>query len=182
MEDHNGYILVDTAPRKGTTFSLYVPVSREMENELATTVEISTEGCERILIVDDDPIQRRVARHLLKRLGYKVNVVSSGERAVTHLKKKLYDLLVMDMVMDGIDGAEAYRQILDAKPGQKAIILSGYAMSNRVEEALRLGAGSFVAKPITQKVLANAVRRELDRKTKSQRLRRATLRTDRRTV
>jgi PAS domain S-box-containing protein len=164
VEDHGGYILVDTKYRKGTRFSLYFPVARDMENEFAATIETSKGGNERILIVDDDPIQRRVARHLLRRLGYKVSVVSSGERAVVHIKKQRYDLLVMDMVMDGIDGAEAFRQILEIKPDQRAIILSGYAMSNRVEEALRLGAGSFVAKPVTQRVLANAVRREIDRK------------------
>ncbi|MCG8605253.1 response regulator [bacterium] len=172
VEDHGGYILVDTKYRKGTTFTLYFPVARDMENELAATVETSQGGSERILIIDDDPIQRRVARHLLKRLGYKVSVVSSGERAVVNIKKHRYDLLVMDMVMDGIDGAEAFRQILEIKPDQKAIILSGYAMSNRVEEALRLGAGSFVAKPVTQRALANAVRRELDRKKPLRRRRR----------
>ncbi len=61
---------------------------------------------------------------------------------------------------------EAYRRILEAHPDQKAIILSGYAMSNRVEKALKLGAGMFVSKPITQKILAEAVRRELDKKRK----------------
>ena len=164
VEDHHGYILVDTKVRKGTTFSLFLPVSRDLEKEIVKIVEKSKGGNETILIVDDDPIQRRVARLLLKRLGYKVNAVASGERAVLHLKKRPYDLLLIDMVMDIIDGAETYRQILDIRPGQKAIILSGYAMSNRVEEALRLGAGSFVAKPVTQKTLATAVRKELDRK------------------
>ena len=99
-----------------------------------------------------------------RRLGYRVQVVSSGETAVTHLKKRHYDLLIVDMVMDGIDGVEAYKRILEFEPNQKAIILSGYAMSNRVQTAIKLGAGSFVTKPISQKVLANAVRKELDKK------------------
>ncbi len=79
------------------------------------------------------------------------------------MKKHPQDLLVLDMVLDGIDGVETYRQILEIYADQKAIILSGYAISQRVEEALRLGAGEFVSKPVTLPVLANAIRKELDK-------------------
>lgn len=164
VEDHNGYIQVDSKPGKGTTFSLYFPVNKAVDRKILMSEVKSASGDERILIVDDDPIQRRVAGQLLRRLGYRVQVVSSGETAVTHLKKRHYDLLIVDMVMDGIDGVEAYKRILEFEPKQKAIILSGYAMSNRVQTAIKLGAGSFVTKPISQKVLANAVRKELDKK------------------
>ncbi len=65
--------------------------------------------------------------------------------------------------MNGIDDAETYRRILDFYPEQRAIVLSGYAMSERVEEALKLDAGTFVAKRVTLNTLASAVRNELDR-------------------
>ncbi len=164
IEDHHGYILVDSKIKKGTTFAIFFPVSRKIEKEFTNVTKKLQGGDEKIMIVDDDPIQRRVANQLLKRLGYKVRAMSSGERAVNHLRKHRYDLVLLDMVMDGIDGVETYRQILERDPEQKAIILSGYAMSNKVEEALKLGAGSFVTKPITQKILAKVVRKELDRK------------------
>jgi DNA-binding NarL/FixJ family response regulator len=67
------------------------------------------------------------------------------------------------MIMDGIDGTETYRKMLESYPAQKAIVLSGYAMSERVEEALRLGAGAFVTKPTNLNTLANTVRQVLDR-------------------
>ena len=108
-------------------------------------------------------MQRRVARKLLKLLGYDVHTVSNGNRAIAYVKNNPQDLLVVDMVMDDIDGTETYRKILEYQPEQRAIILSGYAMSPRVEEALRLGAGSFVTKPITLRFLASAVRKELDK-------------------
>lgn len=163
VEDHKGYIQVETKVRNGTTFSLYFPVTREAEKEVWVTDTKSISGNERILVVDDDPIQRRVASQLLRRFGYRVQAVSSGEKAVSHLRKRRYDLLIMDMVMNGIDGVEAYRQILELEPDQKAIVLSGYAMSNRVQAAIKLGAGAFVTKPVTQQVLVNAVRKELDK-------------------
>lgn len=166
IKDHEGYILVDSKVGKGTTFSLFFPVSRKKASDIVDNDVQSMGGNERILVVDDDPIQRSVAKQLLKRLGYKVNVVSSGERAVSRIKNRPYDLVILDMVLEGMDGAETYRQILEIKPTQKAIILSGYAMTNRVQEALNLGAGTFISKPVTQRILANAVRKELDKKSK----------------
>jgi len=165
VEDHNGYVTVESTVGKGTTFALYFPVSREQE--IVEAAEMASGGTERILVVDDDPVQRKVATQLLSRLGYQAESVGSGEAAIRHVKKHPQDLLIIDMVMDGIDGTETYRRILDFAPQQRAIILSGYAMSQRVEEALRLGAGSFVTKPITLQSLARAVRNELDRPPKT---------------
>ena len=166
MQDHNGYITVESTIGQGTTFSLYFSVIIDPECKIAETIRKTKGGNERILVVDDDPVQRRVASLILKRLGYKVHVVSSGEKAVTYVKKHPQDLLVLDMVMEGIDGADTYQKILDFQPGQKAIILSGYAMSHRILEAQRLGAGSFVSKPVTLNVLAMAIRKELEKKRK----------------
>ncbi|MFQ5650680.1 MAG: response regulator [bacterium] len=166
VEDHHGYITLDSKVGKGTTFSILFPAARKLTRQTPEIRKTPQRGSERILVVDDDPVQRRVSGQLLKRLGYKVHVLSSGEHAVKHVKTRSYDLLIMDMVMEGMDGVEAYRRILELNPQQKAIIVSGYAMSSRVQQAMKLGAGSFVPKPVTQKTLAEAVRRELDRKSR----------------
>jgi len=163
IEDHKGYITVKSRMKIGTTFSLYFPVSRDQETEVADTVEKIEGGDETILIVDDDPIQRRVANQLLTRLGYDIHTVTSGEQAVDYVKEEPQDLLLLDMVMDGIDGTETYKRILQFHPQQKALIFSGYAMTNRVRTALKLGAGGFISKPILLNSLAQAVRIELDK-------------------
>lgn len=163
IEDHEGYITIDSELGKGTTFSLYFPVYRTAESELPESSTMLEGKGERILVVDDDPVQREVASHLLQRLGYQVSVATSGEEAVKIVQDTPHDLVILDMVMDGIDGAETYRQILKYNSTQKAIILSGFAVSQRVEEAISLGAGGFVPKPISPKNLANAIRKELDR-------------------
>ncbi len=169
IEDHDGYIDAHSRDGHGATFVVLLPATMPVSRKADKMARKMMGGSERILVVDDDPIQRKVAGQLLKRLGYQVHVVPSGEKAVRHIKTRPYDLLVMDMVMSGIDGVEAYRRILEHRPNQKAIILSGYAKSNRVAQAFKLGAGSFVSKPVTQQTLAEAVRRELDKKSKKRR-------------
>ena len=120
-------------------------------------------GGERILVVDDDPVQRDVLTTLPGRLGYDVASVESGEAALAHLEREPRDLLVLDMVMPGMDGAETLRRVQALAPGRKAVLLSGYAASERVAEARRFGAGPFLRKPIALGALAEAVRAELDR-------------------
>ncbi len=79
-------------------------------------------------------------------------------------QKSILDLLILDMTMPaGIDGTETYRRISEARPEQKAIIMSGFAESERVREAMALGAGAFLRKPVSMEKLARAVREELDR-------------------
>jgi two-component system cell cycle sensor histidine kinase/response regulator CckA len=65
-----------------------------------------------------------------------------------------------------MDGAETYRRAIEIKPDLKAIIISGYADSERVKQAMTLGVGTFLKKPMTLSTVAAAVRRELDRKSK----------------
>lgn len=163
IEDHRGYITLETETGRGTTFSLYLPITRESSLKENDRIFETASGNERILIVDDDPMQRKVVSQLLKRLGYKVHALASGSEAVAHLREASYDLVILDMIMDGFDGAETYRQILGIRPEQKAIVVSGYATSPRVEEALRLGASAFIAKPVQFDNLALAVRTSLDK-------------------
>lgn len=162
VQDHHGFVAVDSTPGKGTTFSLLFPVTRDL-NEAASPLDEVRGGNESILVVDDDPMQRKVNQQILNRLGYRVHTISSGEQAVEYVKDHPQDLLLLDMLMEGIDGTETYKRILKFRPDQRALLLSGYAKSKRVEQAIKLGAGSFIAKPISMTSLATAVRQELDR-------------------
>ena len=91
--------------------------------------------------------------------------VASGEEAIAYIKKHKADLLVLDMIMDpGMDGLDTYMGILKINPEQKAIIVSGFSETERVDDAHALGAGAYLRKPYVIEKLGLTVRKELDRK------------------
>jgi len=177
VKDHKGYIDLQSTEGKarpprlspaerddggqGTTFSLYFPVTRKelAKDKSPVTIEDYMGKGESILVVDDVEEQREIASRILKKLGYSVTTVSSGEDAVNYLKDNSADLLVLDMIMGpGIDGLETYERIIELHPKQKAIIVSGFSETERVKKAQRLGAGAYVKKPYLLEKIGIAVR------------------------
>ena len=164
VKDHRGYIDLRSSVGKGTTFTLYFPVTRrEATEEEAVSMEDIKGNGETVLVIDDIREQRELASGILTKLEYAVVTVGSGEEAVAHLQDKTADLLVLDMIMEGMDGLETYKQILEIHPQQKAIIASGYSETDRVRTAQNLGAGAYVKKPYTMQNIGLAVRQELNK-------------------
>ncbi|KJS03246.1 MAG: hypothetical protein VR65_03290 [Desulfobulbaceae bacterium BRH_c16a] len=164
LQDHNGYIDVQSTLDKGTVFELYFPVTREepvAEPAAIATANLAGTG-ERILVIDDIAEQRQIAEKILIGLGYKVTTAASGEAAIALLRDCPVDVVILDMIMDpGMDGLDTYRRIIKMYPGQKAVITSGYTETDRVKETQRLGAGQYLRKPYTFKGLGLAVHLEL---------------------
>ncbi|MBN1382267.1 MAG: PAS domain S-box protein [Deltaproteobacteria bacterium] len=166
VKDHGGYIDVTSEDGKGSEFTAYFPATREKAVEQETAVEPRSYAGhgEHILVVDDVEDQRMLASAMLEKLGYNVTAVASGEEAVDFIKKEPVDLVILDMIMDpGIDGLETYRRMVDVRPGQKAVIVSGFALTNRVSQTQELGAGPYVKKPYLIEKLGMTVRKELDK-------------------
>lgn len=169
VKDHNGYVDVQSELGEGTAFTLYFPMTRKKlpkEKRNILTAEYMGKG-ESILIIDDVKQQRVIASSMLKKLGYNVLSVPSGEEAVIYLQENTADLLVLDMIMNpGIDGLETYRKILAVHPQQKAIIASGFSESEQVKAAQEMGAGAYLKKPYSFEKMGLAVKRELEKGTK----------------
>ncbi len=164
VKDHKGYIDVRSIEGKGSTLALYFPVTRTGLSTGKTQLSMKDYmgQNESILVVDDVKGQRDIATSILEKLGYCVTSVSNGEDAIAYIKENSTDLLVLDMIMEpGIDGLETYRRILEFRPGQKAIIASGFSETGRVREAQKLGAGDYIKKPYTIEKIGLAVRSEL---------------------
>jgi CheY-like chemotaxis protein len=166
IKDHKGYIDVKSAAGEGTTISLYFypTVEEAMVTEQELPVEQYNGKGERILVVDDLKEQRAIVESILVKLGYSPLSVGSGEEAVEYCREHAIDLIILDMIMDpGIDGLETYRRIAAIRPGQKAIITSGFTETARVLAMQELGAGAFVKKPYSIERLGLAIKEELQR-------------------
>ena len=166
VQDHQGYIDVQST-ENGTRFELYFPITREAVEDRESPMPIGDyKGAgETILVVDDVETQREIACKMLNTLGYKTKAVSSGEEAVTYLQERTVDLILLDMIMDpGISGRETYEKIIKIHPEQKAVIVSGFAETDEVREAQRLGAGPYIKKPFTLEKIGFAIKYELKKK------------------
>jgi PAS domain S-box-containing protein len=164
VQDHEGYINVKSS-EKGTIFELYFPVTRE--ELISEKEEISLEDYlghgEKILVVDDEENQRDIACGLLTSLGYAAEAVSNGQEAIEYVKEQPVDLIVLDMIMaKGMNGYETYEEIIKIHPRQKAIIASGFAETEDVKAAQKLGAGKYIKKPYTIEKIGLAVKEELE--------------------
>jgi len=164
MEDHKGKVLVESS-ETGTCFQLYFPLSQEkgaFQSEKSKSVH-HTHSNEHILVVDDEPQLRDIASQLLQSFGYHVDSVSSGESALKFVHEKPVDLIVLDMLMEpGMNGRQTYEEIIKLYPGQKAIIVSGFSMSDDVKAAIRLGAAGFIKKPYSGVELSQMVKEALN--------------------
>jgi CheY-like chemotaxis protein len=165
VKDHNGYIDVKSTPGVGTSFSLYFPVTMQalLETDPSFSLEKIKGKGERILIVDDVEEQIEIASSMLSKLGYSIASALSGEEALEYLRKDSANLIVLDMILEGgMDGLDTYKKILEIKPGQKAIIASGFSETERVKEAQRLGVRQYLKKPYLLEKIGRAVKEALD--------------------
>jgi two-component system cell cycle sensor histidine kinase/response regulator CckA len=165
IQDHKGYIQVDSTEGEGSVFTLYFPTTGKSQKAEEQTFRIEDyAGCgQSILLVDDLKEQRDIGSAMLAQLGYQIAAVGSGEEAVEYLKSKTADLLILDMIMSpGMDGLETYKQIKAIRPGQRAIITSGYSETVRVKEAQALGVGQYIKKPYSLHQIGMAVKEEME--------------------
>ncbi len=148
VHEHHGTITVESSER-GTIFTLYLPATDRSElkpiDDLTQWEMLPTRH---VLVVDDDPQLRDIGKATFETFGCSVKTASSGEEAIIIAKKEAFDLLFIDMMMEpGINGRETYEKIINTKPGQKALIASGYSENKEVKRALELGASGFIKKP-----------------------------------
>jgi PAS domain S-box-containing protein len=166
VKDHNGLINVDSRQEEGTTVEIRIPATPEkiLKAKEKTAVEEIIGNRENILIVDDEDEPREIAAEYLNKLNYSVTAVSSGEEAVRQFRRKQYDLVILDMLLEkGIDGLDTFSSLSKINPDVRAIIVSGFSETERVKDAQKLGAGDYIKKPYSFTDLGIAVKRELER-------------------
>jgi PAS domain S-box-containing protein len=162
-----GSIEVYTEVGIGTTFKIYLP---RVEEEASPSVKDDRTqdmrgGSETVLLVEDEDIVRNLCVRILERLGYKVMQARNGAEAVALAQGygDRIDLLLTDVVMPGMNGAELARQLVLHHPEMKILFTSGYTDDAIVRHGILKEGVSFIGKPYTPSALAKKVRGVLDR-------------------
>ncbi|MEO1591403.1 MAG: response regulator, partial [Cyanobacteria bacterium J06632_22] len=114
----------------------------------------------KILIAEDNPVNQRVAQRLLELLGYESDVVNSGQAVLDALQQQVYDVVLMDMRMPGMDGVEATRRIrrLGRQVPQPWIVaMTANAVTEDRQRCLSAGMNDYLSKPIRRESLSQAL-------------------------
>jgi nitrogen-specific signal transduction histidine kinase/ActR/RegA family two-component response regulator len=165
VKQHNGYITVSSAPFKGTTFDIYLPlIDTPSPQEAPTTREIKG-GAETILIVEDDRDVRHMLTEILESHGYTTMEAIDGDDAIRvhHAYKEKVDLIILDVVMPGKNGKETLDEITCADPRVKAVFVSGYTGDVVIDKGIQRESVDFLHKPVSVTALLAKVREVLDR-------------------
>lgn len=162
----NGGITVESAPGKGTIFSVYFP---EYEKGLLKSKLQNDElikGKEHILFVDDEKEITTMANRMLARLGYVVSTMTNSLEAYNEFKKQpeKYDLVITDQIMPNMMGSQLATKIRQIKPDIKIIIITGYSDSINAEKIKELGFNGFIIKPLILKDLCTTIRNVIENK------------------
>jgi len=166
MQSHGGYISVYSNVGEGTEFKLYIPVSnyKELDN-MPREKDIELRGGkETILMIDDEEDIKTIGSRILTMYGYEVLFASDGASGldVFYSDREKIDLIILDLIMPDMSGGEVLKQIISKYPETKIIVVSGYSSSAPINDAINMGAKSFVNKPYTLKELLQEVRKILD--------------------
>jgi signal transduction histidine kinase len=163
MQQLGGHVAIESAQGQGTTVTLFVPVAPEDEAHPApppAAAPAPATALGRILVVDDQPEIRTLARTILGRAGYEVQVAASGEAALAMLAADAgYGLVLSDVVMPGgLDGVGLVRRMREAFPAVRVLLMSGYTSDAATLAELKVG---VLPKPFTRQALLDAVRQAL---------------------
>jgi two-component system, cell cycle sensor histidine kinase and response regulator CckA len=165
VRQHGGHIEARSEVNRGTTIDVYLPLIEKQEPEKASSPEKPMGGKETILVVEDDPSVRFFTCQALSIYGYTALEAVDGQDAIEVFRnnKDRVDLILMDVVMPGKNGREAYEAIRGIGGNVKVIFASGYPRDIMRDKGIQNESVDFISKPLSPTALLNKVREVLDR-------------------
>jgi CheY-like chemotaxis protein len=168
VEQSRGHIRLDSRPGCGTTIKIYLPRTgaADQADEVSHDLSHVVRGTETILLAEDEPVVRDLARTVLEQYGYCVLDATNGRAALESADRYsgTIDLLLTDLVMPDMNGYQLAEQLVVSRPEMQVLYMSGYSKDAIESHAADREAANFVGKPFTPDFLAGKVRQVLDSK------------------
>ncbi len=165
VQEHGGEIRVYSEVGQGTIFKVYLPLLPQDETSGGPAVPVEhPTGDERILLVDDEAPIAYMGEQVLKRLGYRVTAYTSSTDALEAFRADpaAYDLVITDMAMPNMTGAQLARHLIALRPGIPVILCTGFSENVTAATIESLGIQGLLMKPMVRGELAAMIRRVLD--------------------
>ena len=164
IKNYNGAITVYSEKGHGSTFKVLLPVAKGDASEDKTIFKALPKGDERILFVDDETALVKIGRDLLERLGYQVDTQTNPVEALDLFRSdpSRFDLIITDVTMPHLSGDQLMKEVLKINHRMPIILCSGFSNKIDGETAIKIGAHSYIEKPLDKDRLAFSVRKALD--------------------
>ncbi|MBF0275178.1 MAG: PAS domain S-box protein, partial [Nitrospinae bacterium] len=163
---HDGHIQVSSEVGEGTTFDIFIPITKEVaeERKQPKPYKLHEGKGETILIVEDEVTVLDIINNLLDSLGYSVLTASNGKEALKtfHGYRDTIDLVLTDVVMPEMGGVELFRELRMKSPDIKVVMMSGYPLDDDGKKLFSEGIHGWLHKPMTLEKLARQLRKALD--------------------
>jgi len=160
VQSHHGGITVESAPGKGSTFTVYFPKGRLGNAEGATVAPIQ-KGRGLILVVEDEPVMMKFTRAALRELGYTSISAWDGEEGFRVFQERYHEIsaVILDLKMPKMGGRECFDQLRRIDPSASVLICTGYGDNEEVQELISRGARGLLKKPFRVADLAGHLKR-----------------------
>ncbi len=170
VRGHRGALKVYSEPGQGTSFKVYFPAAAGVRGESAPIQQVAAAPPRSarngtILVVDDEPAVRSVAREMLEGQGFAVLSAADGVEGVELFRRHADEIMavVLDMMMPRMGGEAAYREMRKTRSDIPVILSSGYNEQDAINRFAASGAAAFVQKPYRTQTLVDALSRLMER-------------------